>query len=102
MAVRQHLPVRSLRRNRQINPRSCRGISAKQVVQNVPFKEIKPDTAVFARMLFSNINRRLSSILITLALLCAYSNSSHGADKIRLSVTNFNMSFLPAGLAVRK
>jgi ABC-type nitrate/sulfonate/bicarbonate transport system substrate-binding protein len=52
-------------------------------------------------MIFTNLNRRLWTTLLTLAVLCAAGNSS-AADKIRISVTNFNMSFLPAGLAVKK
>ncbi len=37
-----------------------------------------------------------------IGLLGALADPSFGADKIRISVTNFNMSFLPSGLAVRR
>ena len=37
-----------------------------------------------------------------IALVGALSDYGLGADKIRISVTNFNMSFLPSGLAVRR
>src|ERR1700730_9476209 len=35
------------------------------------------------------------------AMVCA-GQSAPAADKIRISVTNFNMAFLPAGLAVKR
>ena len=35
-------------------------------------------------------------------LVCGVVGQSAAADKIRISVTNFNMSFLPSGLAVKR
>jgi NitT/TauT family transport system substrate-binding protein len=47
--------------------------------------------------------RKLSfAALCLIALVGALSDFALGADKIRISVTNFNMSFLPSGLAVRR
>lgn len=43
----------------------------------------------------------LASLLIVAVVFAGFSQVE-AADKIRLSVTNFNMSFLPAGLAVKK
>ncbi|HVO91383.1 MAG TPA: ABC transporter substrate-binding protein [Terriglobales bacterium] len=37
-----------------------------------------------------------------IGLVCGVSDPSIAADKIRISVTNFNMSFLPSGLAVKR
>ena len=37
-----------------------------------------------------------------IGLVCAVFDRSAAADKIRISVTNFNMSFLPSGLAVKR
>lgn len=42
------------------------------------------------------------AFILTIGIVCAGYRQSAAADKIRLSVTNFNMSFLPSGLAVRK
>ncbi|MGH7854321.1 MAG: ABC transporter substrate-binding protein, partial [Candidatus Binatia bacterium] len=39
---------------------------------------------------------------IMIGLLGAAPGGSVGADRIRISVTNMNMSFLPAGLALRR
>src|SRR5262252_6926917 len=36
------------------------------------------------------------------AMVCVGHKQAPAADKIRISVTNFNMAFLPAGLAVKK
>jgi len=36
------------------------------------------------------------------AMVCAGQQPAQAADKIRISVTNFNMAFLPAGLAVKR
>jgi len=40
--------------------------------------------------------------LVTVAVLCLAYRPAPAADKIRISVTNFNMAFLPAGLAVKR
>src|ERR1051325_9038559 len=53
-------------------------------------------------MVFRFGNRRVWIMWLTLALVWAGSGSSYAIDKIRISVTNFNMSFLPAELAVKK
>ena len=37
-----------------------------------------------------------------IGLVCGVFDRSAAADKIRISVTNFNMSFLPSGLAVKR
>src|ERR1051325_9225118 len=67
-----------------------------------PFQPFKPpDESRFHKMSFTYSIRYLSSTLLTVGVLCAAGNSS-AADKIRISVTNFNMSFLPAELAVKK
>ena len=39
---------------------------------------------------------------LLIGLLAVRPESSPAADKIRISVTNFNMSFLPSGLAVKR
>jgi NitT/TauT family transport system substrate-binding protein len=40
--------------------------------------------------------------LVSLTVVAVSYRSAPAADKIRISVTNFNMSFLPAGIAVKK
>jgi len=40
--------------------------------------------------------------LLAAAVICAAHEPARAADKIRISVTNFNMAFLPAGLAVKR
>ncbi len=42
------------------------------------------------------------AVLSLIGLVGAPPNWAMAADKIRISVTNFNMSFLPSGLAVRR
>jgi ABC-type nitrate/sulfonate/bicarbonate transport system substrate-binding protein len=42
------------------------------------------------------------AVLSLVALVCAPPRWAIAADKIRISVTNFNMSFLPSGLAVKR
>ena len=42
------------------------------------------------------------AVLSLVALVGAPPSGAIGADKIRISVTNFNMSFLPSGLAVKR
>jgi len=42
------------------------------------------------------------SFSLLMGLVCVVPGLSIAADKIRISVTNFNMSFLPSGLAVRR
>ena len=42
------------------------------------------------------------SVSLLIGLAGVIPELSIAADKIRISVTNFNMSFLPSGLAVRK
>ena len=48
----------------------------------------------------------MRKVLLTFVCSCVFVGAFHGAakaaDKIRISVTNFNMSFLPAGLAVKR
>ena len=48
----------------------------------------------------------MRKVLLTFLCSCVFVGAVHGAakaaDKIRISVTNFNMSFLPAGLAVKR
>lgn len=48
----------------------------------------------------------MRKVLLTFLCSCVFVGAFHGAakaaDKIRISVTNFNMSFLPAGLAVKR
>jgi NitT/TauT family transport system substrate-binding protein len=44
----------------------------------------------------------LSALIVVVAILCGGYEQSATAEKIRLSVTNFNMSFLPSGLALKK
>ena len=53
-------------------------------------------------MFLPNVNQKFFWILLIAASFCGGSDYSLAADKIRISVTNFNMSFLPSGLAVRK
>src|SRR6185312_14674408 len=57
---------------------------------------------LWLKMFLRNVNQRFFSILLTAAFFCGVSDDAVAADKIRISVTNFNMSFLPSGLAVRK
>jgi NitT/TauT family transport system substrate-binding protein len=45
---------------------------------------------------------RLSCLLAALGLLCVPAPSVDGAEKVRISVTNLNISFLPAGAALKK
>lgn len=40
--------------------------------------------------------------LLACALVVIFPGASAAADKIRISVTNFNMSFLPSGIALKK
>jgi len=42
------------------------------------------------------------AVLSLVALAGAPPSCAIAADKIRISVTNFNMSFLPSGLAVKR
>ena len=42
------------------------------------------------------------AVLFLVALVGAPPSGAIAADKIRISVTNFNMSFLPSGLAVKR
>ena len=52
---------------------------------------------------FSTPLRRLTLvILVAVGMVAGNCHSLPAADKIRLSVTNFNMSFLPAGIAVKR
>ena len=46
--------------------------------------------------------RKLGCILLTLSVLGITGGFVEGADKVRISVTNPNMSFLPAGVALKK
>jgi len=41
-------------------------------------------------------------LLLGCVVICASSSPLHGADKVRISVTNPNMSFLPSGVALKK
>lgn len=41
-------------------------------------------------------------LLLALVTLAAITDPSSGADKIRIAVANFNVSFLPAGIAAKK
>ena len=45
---------------------------------------------------------RLCCLLAALGLLCVPARSVDGAEKVRISVTNLNISFLPAGAALKK
>lgn len=45
---------------------------------------------------------RLSCLLAALGLLCIPARSVDAAEKVRISVTNLNISFLPAGAALKK
>jgi ABC-type nitrate/sulfonate/bicarbonate transport system substrate-binding protein len=45
---------------------------------------------------------RLSCLLAALSLLCVPARSVDAAEKVRISVTNLNISFLPAGAALKK
>ena len=45
---------------------------------------------------------KVLALTLAAGIVCAGYHQSLAADKIRLSVTNFNMSFLPAGLAAKK
>ena len=52
---------------------------------------------------FNTPLRRLTLIiLVAVGMVAGNCHSLPAADKIRLSVTNFNMSFLPAGIAVKR
>jgi NitT/TauT family transport system substrate-binding protein len=42
------------------------------------------------------------ALLSSLAVVFVFVGDAQAADKIRISVTNFNMSFLPSGIAVKK
>jgi NitT/TauT family transport system substrate-binding protein len=42
------------------------------------------------------------AFIVAGAMVCAGQQRAPAADKIRVSVTNFNMAFLPAGLAVKR
>jgi NitT/TauT family transport system substrate-binding protein len=42
------------------------------------------------------------ALLSSLAVVFFFFGDAQAADKIRISVTNFNMSFLPSGIAVKK
>jgi NitT/TauT family transport system substrate-binding protein len=55
-----------------------------------------------SEIFLSSLQREFFSVLLVVAIVCVGSDQSSAADKIRISVTNFNMSFLPAGLAVKK
>ncbi|HEY2919097.1 MAG TPA: ABC transporter substrate-binding protein [Candidatus Binatia bacterium] len=46
--------------------------------------------------------RKLRCLLVTLAMLSIRGQCLEAADKIRISVTNPNMSFLPSGVALKK
>jgi NitT/TauT family transport system substrate-binding protein len=46
--------------------------------------------------------RKLCCILVALSIVGIASGFAAGADKIRISVTNPNMSFLPSGVALKK
>jgi NitT/TauT family transport system substrate-binding protein len=46
--------------------------------------------------------RRLCGFLVTLTILWMHGHCTEAADKIRISVTNPNMSFLPSGVALKK
>ncbi|MGH7773973.1 MAG: ABC transporter substrate-binding protein, partial [Candidatus Binatia bacterium] len=55
------------------------------------------------------MNRRTISLLVYMStILCIFlaffifALPGEGADRLRISVTNFNMSFLPAGIALKK
>jgi ABC-type nitrate/sulfonate/bicarbonate transport system substrate-binding protein len=45
---------------------------------------------------------QLSCLLAALSLLCVPARSVDAAEKVRISVTNLNISFLPAGAALKK
>jgi NitT/TauT family transport system substrate-binding protein len=46
--------------------------------------------------------RKLCCILVTLSVLGVSGGFAESADKVRISVTNPNMSFLPSGVALKK
>ena len=46
--------------------------------------------------------RRFSCLLVGIFIAAALGRPLHGADKTRIAVTNFNMSFLSAGVAVQR
>ena len=46
--------------------------------------------------------RKLCGFLVTLTILWMHGHCAEAADKIRISVTNPNMSFLPSGVALKK
>jgi NitT/TauT family transport system substrate-binding protein len=46
--------------------------------------------------------RKLCGILLALSVLCLPGRFLDAADKVRISVTNPNMSFLPSGVALKK
>jgi NitT/TauT family transport system substrate-binding protein len=48
------------------------------------------------------MKQRFLILFLLIGLLVVGPQSSPAADKIRISVTNFNMSFLPSGLAVKR
>src|SRR5947207_15793498 len=111
MAVGQYLPLWRLRCDRQIDPRGRRRISPNeiavrpreisteqvQVTQAVPPVQTAGSQNRFAlEMFLRNVNQRFFWILVTAALFCGRSDYSLAADQIRISVTNFNMSFLPS------
>ena len=45
---------------------------------------------------------KVLALTLAAGIVCAGYHQSLAADKIRLSVTNFNMSFLPAGWAAKR
>jgi len=48
------------------------------------------------------VKRRLCRITLVLFLLCLPSGSLNAADNVRIAVTNFNVSYLPAGAALKR
>ena len=46
--------------------------------------------------------KKFCRLLLGCVAICASSPDLHGADKVRISVTNPNMSFLPSGVALKK
>ena len=53
--------------------------------------------------LIHNLKSKIANLVLVLSLsLIIFSSSSHAADRVRFAVTNFNMSFLSAGVALKR
>jgi len=53
--------------------------------------------------LIHNLKSKIANLVLVLSLsLIIFSSLSHAADRVRFAVTNFNMSFLSAGVALKR